>query len=376
MADKKVRVAVLGAALFAETGHIPGLRSHPQAEVVALYSRDLQRARAMADRCGVPEATDDLDALLARSDVDAVTIVSSNDQHKPYALAALAAGKHVLCEKPMALTTAEAADMTRAARKSGLVHMMGFTFRHTYCLEELRRRVVAGEIGTPHFIEIQGEWFIRMPADSDATWRDSLAVHGSGNVGEMGSHFMDTVNYVVGPVSGFISELAAVTRLLPRRVKERDGSLREIDTPDLVALLARTERGLAANIIASRITPSPIGYGVIHWGERQRGHFGYVIVTGDKGALMATFTRGEGDTLQRTDERSRWERVGLPAEASDGQPHGVSRMMYAFVEAVLRGRTSESDATFDDGYRSQSAIEAVLAGARSQRWEPVATKLD
>src|SRR3990172_4139572 len=100
MPDKKVRIAVLGAALFAETGHIPGLRTHPQAEVVALYSRDLKRAQEMAGRCSVPKGTDDLDALLARADIDAVTIVSSNDRHKPYTLAALAAGKHILCEKP------------------------------------------------------------------------------------------------------------------------------------------------------------------------------------------------------------------------------------------------------------------------------------
>ena len=376
MPDKKVRVAVLGAALFAETGHVPGLRTHPQAEVVALYSRDLGRAREMAGRCGVAEATDDLAGLLARDDLDAVTVVSSNDQHKPYALAALAAGKHVLCEKPLARTAPEAAEMTRAARKSGLVHMTGFTFRHTYCLEELRRRVAAGEVGKPHFIEIQGEWYIRMPDELDATWRDSLAVHGSGHVGEMGTHFIDTINYVSGPVAGYISEIAAITHVLPRMVKDAGGSLREIDTPDMTAFLARTEGGLAANVIASRITPPPIGYGMVHWGERQRGHFGYVIVTGDKGALMATFTRGEGDTLQRTDDRGRWQRVELPAEASDGQPHGVSRMMRAFVDAVLRGRTAETDATFDDGYRSQSAVEAVLAGARSRRWEPVATELE
>jgi predicted dehydrogenase len=375
MPDRKVRVAVLGAALFAETGHIPGLRTHPQAEVVALYSRDLARAREMAERCEVPGATDALSALLARNDIDAVTIVSSNDQHRPYALAALAAGKHVLCEKPLARTTAEALEMTRAAHASGLVHMTGFTFRHTYCLEELRRRVAAGEIGRPYFIEIQGEWAIRLPDALDATWRDSLAVHGSGHVGEMGAHFIDTINYVSAPVAGYISQIAAVTHVLPRRVKDADGALREIDTPDLAAFLARTEGGLAASVIASRISPPPIGYGMIHWGERQRGHFGYVIASGERGSLMATFTRGEGDTLQRTDERGRWQRIELPEEASDEQPHGVARMMRAFVDAVLRGKTSETDATFDDGYRSQSAVDAILAGARSQRWELVATRL-
>ena len=375
MTDRKVRVAVLGAALFAETGHIPGLRSHPQAEVVALYSRDLERARSMAERCGVPVATDDLGTLLARNDVDAVTIVSSNDQHRPYALAALAAGKHVLCEKPMALSVAEAAEMTRAARASGLVHQIGFTFRHTYCLQEMRRLVGDGTVARPHFVEVHGEWLIPPVADAAATWRDSLAVHGSGHVGEMGSHFLDTVDFVCAPACGYVTELAAVTHLLPRRVQDAGGALHDVDTPDLASILLRTEGGLQGLIQASRITAAPISYGMIHWGERQRGHFGYIIVTGGKGALMATFTRGEGDTLQQTDERGRWQRVELPAEASDMQPHGVSRMMASFVDAVLRGKSGEFDATFEDGYRSQSAIEAVLEAGRSKRWEPVATEL-
>ena len=140
-ARRKVRVAVLGAAAFAEVAHIPGVNAHPQGEVVALCSRDLARAKEMAARISVPEATDDLDALLARSDIDAVTIPSANDRHHPYAMAALRAGKHVFCEKPMALNVAQAEEMTREARQRGLVHQIAFTFRYTYCLEETRRRV-------------------------------------------------------------------------------------------------------------------------------------------------------------------------------------------------------------------------------------------
>src|SRR5690349_18100452 len=110
---QKVRVAVLGAANFSEVAHIPGVNAHPDGAVVALYSRDLARAQEMAARAGVPLATDDLDALLARDDVDAVTVPSTNDMHYTYTMAALRAGKHVFCEKPMALNAAQAAEMTR-----------------------------------------------------------------------------------------------------------------------------------------------------------------------------------------------------------------------------------------------------------------------
>src|SRR5919199_3911691 len=90
-----VRVAVLVAASFSEVAHIPGVNAHPRGTVVALYSRDLARAQEMAARTGVPDATDDLDALLARDDVDAVTVPSTNENHYRYTMAALHAGKHV-----------------------------------------------------------------------------------------------------------------------------------------------------------------------------------------------------------------------------------------------------------------------------------------
>src|SRR3990172_2535044 len=249
---KKVRVAVLGAAAFAEVAHIPGVNAHPQGEVVALCSRDLARAKEMAARISVPEATDDLDALLARSDIDAVTIPSANDRHHPYAIAALRAGKHVFCEKPMALNVAQAEEMTREARQRGLIHQIAFTFRYNYCLEELRRRVIAGEVGSPHFVEIHSEAFSPFVVNPvQPTWRDFEALHGAGHLGEMGSHFIDAVNFACGPVSGFITEVASVTHTLPRAVLDWEGTTRPVETLDLGSFLFRTERSLQGHVVTS-----------------------------------------------------------------------------------------------------------------------------
>ena len=181
MADT-VRVAVLGAAAFSEVAHIPGVNAHPNGEVVALYSRDLARARAMADRTGVPDVTDDLDALLARTDIHAVTVPSSNDNHYTYTMAALRAGKHVFCEKPMALNAGLAAEMTREANARGLVGIIAFIFRYTYCMQEVRRLVASGAIGTPHYVSIdsQGQGWHR---GTDATWRTYAGVHGGRTAG-------------------------------------------------------------------------------------------------------------------------------------------------------------------------------------------------
>jgi predicted dehydrogenase len=362
--DSNVRVAVLGAAHFAEIAHIPGINAHANARVVALYGRDIERTRAMAERCGVPEATSDLEGLLARPDIDAVTVVSSDDMHHPYTMAALRAGKHVFCEKPMALNERQAAEMTVEAQQRGVVHQMAFTFRHNYGLTGLRRMVEAGEIGAPYYVEVHFEWMRRFAHDAAITWRDHDESHASGELGEMGSHFIDTANFIAGPFGGFISEITAITHTRPRANA----------TVDLGSALFRTAGGIEGQFLISRVTAAPAPYGQIH-GDGLRGHFGYVIVTGEQGALCTTFSRGDVESLRRMRPGGDWERVDLPAEAHDGKPHSIPIMLGRFVDAIRDGRDQSGiAATFDDGFRSQAAIDAALMAARNRTWEKVAAE--
>lgn len=373
MADT-VRVAVLGAAGFAEVAHIPGVNAHPRGEVVALYSRDLARAKEMAARTGVPEATDNLDALLARPDIHAVTVPSSNENHYIYTMAGLRAGKHVFCEKPMALNERQAAEMTREARQRGLIGQIAFIFRYTDCIVELRRRVAAGEIGTPHYVEVNGQGLSPQIAQPHAdTWRSDPAKHHYGQLGEMGPHFVDTVNFVCGPVAGFVAEVASVTHAVPRPGERGTQSSAPLD---LASFLWRSERGLQGQVVVSRASAPAIPYAFVHHGAAQPGHMGYIVVNGEGGALMSTFTRGDAESLHVLRPGKQWEPVELPAEARDGKPHGINRMLGSFVESIVRGRVNpEQDASFEDGYRSQAAIDAIMAGGRSHRWEPVATAI-
>jgi predicted dehydrogenase len=364
MADK-VRVAVLGAANFSVVAHIPGVNAHPQGEVVALYSRDLARAQEMAARAGVPEATDDLGALLARDDVHAVTVPSSNDNHYTYTMAALRAGKHVFCEKPMALNQQLAAEMTREARQRRLVNQIAFIFRYTYCVEAVRRLVSEGAIGRPHYVSIEQQGY-SWSRSRGATWRTYAAIHGAGQLGEMGSHCFDVVNFTCGPAAGPIAELAAVAHTVPRTVEGADGTQQPVETLDMASCLLRTDRGLQGQIITSRCTPS----------HSQLGGMGAVVVTGDEGAVLANFTRGDREILRRLKTGGQWEDEPLPPEALDGKPHAIERMLGSFVDNVLRGRVdTEHDADFEAGFRTQSAIDAVFASAASKRWETVATAL-
>lgn len=356
-----IRVAVLGAARFAETAHIPGVNAHPAASVRALYGRDLPRVKEMAARAGATEATDDLDALLARDDIDAVTVASSDDQHAPYTLAAARAGKHVLCEKPLTLHTERAAEMLHAARAAGIVHQVAFTFRHTWCLQEMRRMVASGEIGEPYFADISGEWLRPLTGVNAQTWRDDPALHGHGYIGEMGTHYIDAANFVLGDVGGHISELTASTRAVERPHA----------TPDLAAILFRTSGGVDGRITVSRVTPAPAAYAVMH-GNAAEGHMGSITVTGTKGALNASFSRGTAESLRAQRPGGEWTRVQLPAGADDGTPHALPRMFACYVDAIIGGADASGvAATFDDGYRAQAALDAIFTAAAERRWVEV-----
>jgi predicted dehydrogenase len=171
---------------------------------------------------------------------------------------------------------------------------------------------------------------------------------------------------VLGPVAGYVKELAAVTHIVPRELTADDGSTRPAETLDLASCLLRTEKGLAGEVLTSRSTPA----------TSQLGGMGVVTVVGDKGALLANMTRGDKEIFQRLEPGKGWQEITQAPEATDGTPHAIFRMMGSFVDSVLRGGVDpEQDADFEAGYRTQAAIDAAIAGGQSHKWEPVATSI-
>ena len=350
----KLRFGVIGAGGFAEICHVPGLQSHPQAEVVALCGRRREHAAAMAGRLGVPDVHTDYRELLARTDIDAVTIVTPNVNHAEIAIAALQAGKHVFCEKPLGMDGPQVKGMLQAAEASGRVHMVSFTFRYLYGLQKLREMVRAGAIGRPHYVRVRGESLGGLDPTLKAGWRDVQALSGGGMIQDMASHYVDLVNYVLEP----IAEVCGVLQNLPRtRPNGVTGEPTLIDADDLNGAFFRTEGGLPGDYWLSRITTS-------------HGDWGLEVV-GEEGALQCSLTRGDRDELSllRPGRGQEWQPIPLPAEASIHQPTALGRMMRAFVDAILRGAPDGViDATFADGYRVQCTLDAVARSVAEKRW--------
>lgn len=349
-----VRVAVIGAGGFAEICHVPGIQSHPRAQVVALCGRSRERCEAMAARLGVAEAMTDYRDVVSRPDIDAVTITTPNISHHPIAMAALEARKHVFCEKPLAMTRAQAEEMRRAAEDAGVIHQVAFTFRFTHCLGRLKEELQRGTIGRPFYVRVHGEWFGDLGPTGRGGWRHVQALAGGGMLADMGSHYFDLVNWIVGPVA----EVCGLLETVPRR-REVGGKTITVDSDDLAACWFRTRSGVSGQFFSSRVTPP-------------RGANGYFEVIGETGALFAATSRGSGDALRLWRPGEAEVDLPLPEESHSKQDYALGRMMRAFVDAILAGRSNpDVDATFVDGWRAQCAQEAVYESVRQKRWASV-----
>lgn len=353
----KLKVAVIGAGNFAEICHIPGIISHPQAEVRAVYARNKDAARKLAAKFSIPIATDNLESICTDPEIDAVTIASANAAHADQAIMALEHGKHIFCEKPLAMNDDEAMRMLEAAERSGKVHQVAFTFRYNYGVRELRSLIAAGMIGEPFFTRIQYDRWDGLMADSRASWRDRKDVAGAGLLFDLGSHLFDIQHHVLGPLDSVIGYTHTVSRKLPHRDNDE---LIDVETDDIVNAWTRNNHGLRGQFFISRVTP-PFA------------ELGYLEVIGNKGALKAALSRGGVDFLKfSTPESPEWNNVPLPQEAYDGKTHALDLMMHGFVDACLKGEINHDlDASFHDGCAAQFAMSALIRSQSSNCWEKI-----
>ncbi|MFI8089553.1 Gfo/Idh/MocA family protein [Streptomyces sp. NPDC086080] len=214
-----VGYAFMGAAHsqgWRTAGHVFDLPLSP--ELAVICGRDADAVRAAADRHGWTEAETDWHALVERDDIDLVDICTPGDSHAEIALAALAAGKHVLCEKPLANTVAEATAMARAAEEAhehGQLAMVGFNYRRVPATALARRMVAEGRIGTLRHVRVAylQDWLVD-PA-FPLTWRLRREHAGSGSLGDLGAHIVDLAQYLAG------EHLAGVSALTETFVRER-----------------------------------------------------------------------------------------------------------------------------------------------------------
>lgn len=319
-----------------------------------ICGRRLTAARALADQFGIRDAMDDYKALCARPDIDAVTIASANIAHASQAIEALKNGKHVFCEKPLAMTAEEAATMTAVAKSSSKVNQVAFTFRYNYGIQEMRRRILAGDIGKPFYVRIQYDRWDGLQPGWTSSWREKKEMAGAGMLFDLGSHLFDITKQVLGPIESVIGYTHKLSRSAPDRIT---GIMAEVETDDLANAWFRHENGTRGQFFISRITP-PFA------------DLGYLEVIGSNGALKAALSRGAIDFLKASNPRDpEWQNIPLCSASQDGQPHALGIMMRSFVDACRSGAINpELDASFEDGLEAQLAMKALVESEATDCW--------
>ncbi|HWK28311.1 MAG TPA: Gfo/Idh/MocA family oxidoreductase [Solirubrobacter sp.] len=360
-----LRIGIIGAGFIARP-HVQGLRALreiwgsalPGVELAAVCDERPELAQAFADRFGIPRVAGDWHELTGDPRLDAVLVLVPNDLHVPIALDALAHGKHVLCEKPLAPTAAAAADLVRAALEAGTVAQVAFAYRCWPAVQHARDLVATGEIG--EVVAFRGRFLHDYGLDPahPYSWRFSRARAGAGALGDLGSHVIDLARVLVGEIAGVA---AARTRTLIAERADADGRRQPVDVDDAAELWLDFDTGAT---------------GAIDVGWAAAGHRTDIAfeLHGRSGALSFAWGRGgrlelwsgrgpEGLEGGRTVELGPHHPGALWPVPGIGMGWGEAFVLTAreFVRAIA-GEPAGA-ATFYDGLRAAEVVEAAQAVA-------------
>lgn len=380
-----VRVAVIGTG-FAGGSHVEALRRVPGIEVVAVAGSSGERAQAAADRLQVPVATGDYRTLLDEAAIDAVHNCTPNDLHHEITAAALDAGKHVLAEKPLAMSSRETADLVARAERAGTVTGVCFNYRHYPLVAEARAMLADGRAGRPHLIRgaYLQDWLLDA---ADWNWRLQSERSGASRaIGDIGSHWMDLLQHVTGRRIARV--YARLGRLHEKRLRpagptqtfDRGGGAGAepvaVDTEDFATVLFELDDGCPGVFTVSQVTP----------GKRNGLTFeidaGAVSLAWDQelpNALHIGRRDRPNEVLVRDPALLSPAAAALahyPAGHEEGWPDGLKNLVldfYAGVRARRRGEPHDSSvATFADAHRITRAVEAILESQRDGSWVDIA----
>jgi len=202
-----VKIGVVGTSWWADSMYLPALTNHPQADVVAACGRNRERAEGFAAQWNIGKIYTDYHDMIGQESLDAVVIATGNDSHYPITMAALNAGLHVLCEKPLAMDVAQAVEMTRLAEEKGVKTLVPFTYRFMPTNRYLKRLVDEGYIGKPYHMAMR--YYTGYGREPGYLWRFDKELAGSGVIGDLGSHFLYLARWWFGEIVAVSCHTAA-----------------------------------------------------------------------------------------------------------------------------------------------------------------------
>jgi predicted dehydrogenase len=356
--SKTVGVALIGAGKIALANHLPGLRLCGQrARLVAVCDTNPATLETARHESGAPHAFSDYREVIRRDDVSAVIVATPNATHAEIVLAACAAGKHVLCEKPLAMSFDQSLEMLRAAERADVRHMTAFTYRFVPAMRYMHHLVSTGAVGEPYHFRAQRfqDW-----GDRALGWRQVRALAGTGELGDMLSHRIDYAHLLLGPIARLV---ASVKQFIARRGD------RPADVDDAICALCDFQQSSATGVLES--TKLATGYGEGYGGRdavELNGAVGSLVYSTQSPNELKIGKPGAAALETHSVPREFLTWPGSPRDPGEGDPRVSFRydQDVEFIDAILERRDCRP--SFREGVQTQRAMEAILMSARENRW--------
>ncbi|SDC65504.1 Predicted dehydrogenase [Paenibacillus sp. UNCCL117] len=382
MNEKRVSIGMVGYK-FMGKAHSHAYRDLPMffpgapaPVMTAICGRSVQGVARAAKQYGWDGYVTDWRELLERDDIDLIDINAPSDAHKEIALAAAKAGKHLFCEKPLALTLADSREMLKAAEAAGVKHMIGFNYRFAPAVQLAKKLVTEGRLGRIYHFRA---WFLQdwiVDPEFPLVWRLQKEVAGSGSHGDLGAHLIDLAHFLVGELSEVIgmSETFVKERPLPESMEglsakgSKDAPRGQVTVDDATLFLARFASGALGSFEATRFAP----------GHRCTNSF---EINGSKGSVKFDFERmnelqvyftEDGEDVQgfrrvlATDPAHAYSDAWWPPGHTIGYEHTFIHEVLELMQAFEENRQPVPN--FTDGVKCQQVLEAVELSVRERRW--------
>jgi predicted dehydrogenase len=351
---------------YRQVGRFFDLKLSPRMR--AICGRDEAGVKDAAATLGWEGYETDYHRLLERDDVGLVDVVTPGYTHHKIAVAALEAGKHVLCEKPLANTLEEAREMLDAASTADTINMVCFNYRRAPAVQLAKKLIDEGRLGEiRHWRAVYLQDWILNP-DFPLAWRLRKELAGSGALGDLGAHLVDLAHFLVGHITGVVG--TAETFIRERPLEEASGGAErgEVTVDDAVAFLARFENGAMGAFEATRLAP----------GRKNRNSF---EINGSGGSLAFDLERMnelqvyfEDDppevkgfrSVMVTEPDHPYVGVWWPPGHILGYEHTFVHTIKDLLDGIAAGE--DPPPTFEDGYRCQAVLDAVERSLESGSW--------
>lgn len=357
--ERGLRVGLLGVGGVCGAVHYPGLSRIPGVEIASICDPNEELVAKRQSQWQVASGHSDVDAFFAE-DLDAVVIATPNDQHRPLIEAALDAGCHVLCEKPLGMSLNETINLYEKARSSGLQHMTAFTYRFVPAMNYLRHLVHSGDLGQIRHARIQRlqDW-----GEAAIGWRQYRSQAGLGELGDMGIHRIDYAEDLLGTTR---SVCAMMKQLVPRDRTADGDPCPPQDVEDWVAWIAEFESGASCVFEMGKLSK----------GRGPGGDHDLCEINGSEGS--AIYQLHAPHQLLIGERREPYQvvpvparfltRHGSPRNPHEGDPIRTFRydQAWEFVSAIRESRPCVP--SFWHGMRAQAVAEAIVEADVGRRW--------